>query len=89
MRAAEVVPEKGRRVPWIGKRRAKEFVVRLVNGFVRHEGERPAEGTAATQRSVARRGRIGRKRANKKTGRGDSPRRQLKGLRRMPPSPER
>ena len=61
MRAAEVVPQEGRRVPWVGKRRAKEFVVRLVNGFVRHGGERPAESIAATQRSVARRGRIGRK----------------------------
>ena len=50
-RALEVVPEEGRRVPRIGKGGAEQFVVRLVNGFFRHEGAQPAENTAAAQRS--------------------------------------
>jgi hypothetical protein len=44
-----MVPQKASGVLWIGKRGAKEFVVRLVQGFVRHEDAHPTEETAAAQ----------------------------------------
>jgi hypothetical protein len=44
-----VVTQKACGVLRIGKRGAKEFVVRLVQGFVRHEDAHPTEETAATQ----------------------------------------
>lgn len=58
--AAQVVAEKGGRVPGIRKGGAKEFVVRLVQGIVRHGDARPAEENAATPRGVARGARSGR-----------------------------
>ena len=48
-RGIEVVPQKASGVLRIGKRGAKEFVVRLVQGFVRHGDAHPTEETAATQ----------------------------------------
>jgi hypothetical protein len=60
-RAAEVVAQKGGGVLRIGKGGAKEFVVRLVQGIVRHGNACPTEETAATPKGVARGGCFGRR----------------------------
>ena len=59
-RRLQMVAQKGGGVPGIGKGRAKEFVVRLVQGIVRYGVARPAEETAATLWDVARGAGFGR-----------------------------
>jgi hypothetical protein len=54
------VAQKGGGVLRIGKGGAKELVVRLVQGFVRHTGAHPADDTAGKPRGVVFRGRSGR-----------------------------
>ncbi len=55
-----MVAQKGGRVPGIREGGAKKFVVRLVQGIVRHEDARQAEETAATPRGVVSEGGFGR-----------------------------
>ena len=89
-RTPEVVLEEGRGIPEIGKGGAKEFVVRLVQGIVRHGNACPADRTAATPKGVAAGLQVGRRIFPLREDRiapFDSPRRKIKDLRRRIPSP--